>query len=311
MDILSLRNLRYRTTLRQLPVKIKMPKKPNTIQIKDFLDFREYLREVIGYRQKSGESITNRSFAEAVGIHSSSWLTTVLNGKKGISRKTAGAISAFLGHTTWEQGYFKLLVDFNQAKTIERRNTTFAAIKQHLLQKGYTALYVLQPDQYEFYSKWYYTAVRSLLGMFLLGDEYPHIARLLSPSITAVQAKKSIKLLTRLGLISKNDRGFYQLTGKTITTGPNVHSVAVANFQRETMRLGIEAIDRYPQTRRDISTMSVGISEEGFKKISALIADCRKAITEVADSDHLADRVYQINFQAFPLSKTISQRESS
>ena len=280
------------------------------IPLKDFLDFREYLRAVIVHRQKSGVPITNRSFAEAVGIHSSSWLTTVLNGKKGIRGKTVGAIAIFLGLDAWEQDYFKLLVDFNQAKTIEKRNSTFSVLKEHLRQKGYPALYVLQSDQYEFYSKWYFTAVRSLIGMVPLNDEYTRIARLLSPSITAAQAKKAVKLLLKLGLIDKNDKGFYELTGKAITTGPNVRSVAVANFQRETMRLGIEAIDRYPQTERDISTMSVGISEEGMKKISAIIADCRKAIAEVAGNDPGADRVYQVSFQAFPLSKTISQRDS-
>lgn len=285
-------------------------KKPKVIPIKDFLDFREYLKAVVIHRQKSGDPITNRSFAESVGINSSSWLTTVLNGKKGISTKTVQAISTFLGHNKWEQDYFKLLVEFNQAKTIENRNKTFAVLKHHLIQKGYTALYVLEPNQYEFYSKWYYTAVRSLIGMFPFGDEFTHIARLLSPSITAVQAKKSVKLLVKLGLIEKNKQGYYKLTGKAISTGIKVRSVAVANFQRETMRLGIEAIDRYPQSLRDISTMSVGISEDGLKKVSAIIADCRKAIAEVANHDHQADRVYQINFQAFPLSKTISLRES-
>lgn len=285
-------------------------KNVTAISIKDFLDFREYLKAVIGHRQKSGDSMTNRSFANAVGIRSSSWLTTVLNGEKGISSKTVQEISLFLGHSTWEQRYFKLLVAFNQAKTSEKRNVHFAVLKQHLLQKGYPALYVLQPNQYEFYSKWHYTAVRSLIGMTPLNDDYSRIAHLLSPSITAVLAKKSVKLLLKLGLIEKNDTGFYRLTGKAISTGPNVRSVAVANFQRETMRLGIEAIDRYPQELRDISTMSVGISADGLKKVATLIANCRKAITEVANNDPLADRVYQVNFQVFPLSKTISREES-
>lgn len=283
--------------------------KNRPVQLKDYLDYREYLSVVIATRQRSGEPVTNRSFAEAAGISSSSWLTTVLNGKKGISSKTTLAISSVLGHDVWEQGYFKKLVAFNQAKTSEKRNCCFALLKQHLLQKGYHALCILEPDQYEFYSKWYFTAVRSLIGMYPLKDEYSRIARLLSPSITAVQAKKSVKLLLKLGLIQKNGNGYYELTDTIISTGPQVKSVAVANFQRETMRLGMEAIDRYPHGLRDISTMSIGISEEGLKKVSAILAECRKAISEVASSDADADRVYQVSFQAFPLSKPISSRE--
>ncbi|MBN1129264.1 MAG: TIGR02147 family protein, partial [Chitinispirillaceae bacterium] len=271
--------------------------------LSSFLDFREYLKAVVDAARENGEPVTNRSFAKALGINSSSWLTNVLSGAKGITKETAHAISDYLGHDEWELRYFEILVHFNQAKTVEKRNGFFSDLKKHLLKKGYHTLHVLEPDQYEFYAKWYYTAVRSLLGMYSMGDEYNRIGRMTSPSITAVQAKKTIKLLTRLGLIKKNDAGRYELTGTSITTGTNVKSLAVANFQRETMRLGVEAIDRYPQPVRDISTMSVGISEQGYKKIAAILADCRKAIADTANNDQNADRVYQINFQAFPLSK--------
>jgi uncharacterized protein (TIGR02147 family) len=273
-------------------------KKIIKVSITSFLDFREYLKAVIDAARANGEPVTNRSFAEALSINSSSWLTNVLSGAKGITPETAQGISDYLGHNAWERHYFKILVNFNQAKTVEKRNSHFTTLKQHLLQKGYSYLHVLEPDQYKFYSKWYYTAVRSLLGMFPMGDEYNRIARLTSPSITAAQAKKSVKLLAKLGLINKNEKGCYELTGTAITTGPDVKSLAVANFQ-----LGMAAIDRYPQSVRDISTMSVGISEDGYKKITAILADSRKTIADIANGDQNADSVYQVNFQFFPLSK--------
>jgi uncharacterized protein (TIGR02147 family) len=282
---------------------LKKMKKIVKVSIASFLDFREYLKAMVDAARENGEPVTNRTFAQALGINSSSWLTNVLSGAKGITLETARAISDYLDHDVWERRYFEILVHFNQAKTVEKRNSYFAALKQHLLKKGYHSLYVLESDQYEFYSKWYYTAVRSLLGMFPMGDEFNRIGRMTSPSITAVQAKKSVKLLTKLGLIKKNEKGIYELTGMAITTGHDVKSLAVANFQRETMRLGIEAIDRYSQSVRDISTMSVGISEEGFNKIAVILAECRKVIADIANGDSNADRVYQINFQVFPLSK--------
>jgi uncharacterized protein (TIGR02147 family) len=290
---------------------LKLKNMEKKVAVSAYMDFREYLRAVISSRRKNGDSVSNRSFAKALGIQSSSWLTNVLRGTKGITMETAHAISDYLRHDVWEGKYFETLVNFNQAKTVEKRNAYFAALKQHLLKKGYHTVGVLEPDQYEFYSKWYYTAVRSLLGMFPMGDEYKRIGRSTSPSITAVQAKKSVKLLSKLGLIKMNENGQYELTGAAISSGPRVKSLAVANFQRETMRLGIEAIDRYPHSQRDISTMSVGISEESFKKIAEIIAGCRKAIAEMAADDQNADRVYQVNFQVFPLSKAKPGRSAS
>lgn len=276
--------------------------------LKDYLDFREYLRDFIQNSREDGKTLTNRSFAAALGIQSSSWLTTVMNGKKGITDKTVDAISSFLNHDEWEREYFKILVDFNQAKKIELRNAFFASLKQHLLKKGYYAVRVLETDQYEYYSKWYYSAVRSILGLVKIGDEFEKLARLVSPSITASQAKRSVRLLMKLGMIKKSDNGWYELTNQAITTGNNVRSLAVANFQRETMRLGCDAIDRYSRDARDISTLSVGISEEGFKKIQDIIAASRKAIVDIANHDENADRVYQVNFQVYPLSKVLKKK---
>jgi uncharacterized protein (TIGR02147 family) len=284
--------------------------KNSKVVLKDYLDFRTYIKEYIDFKKAHGEQLTNRSFASAIGISSSSWLTTILNGKKGITDKTVEAISDFFKHTEWEREYFRILVNFNQAKTVEYRNEFFNQLKQLLLKKGYLAIRVLDNDQYEYYSKWYYSAVRSIIGMIPVGDDYEQLARYVSPSITAAQAKKSIKLLLKLGLIEKVENGNYSLTNSAISTGYNVKSLAVANFQRETMKLGIEAIDRYDSSIRDISSLSIGISETGFKKISAMIAEFRKTIAEVANADNDADRVYQVNFQVFPLSRVLNHDEN-
>lgn len=280
------------------------------ISLMEYLDYREYLRDYIAAARKSGNALTNRSFAAAVGVVSSSWLTTVINGKKGITKKTIEAISKFLEHDPWEQAYFQMLVNFNQAKTVQNRNSHFMALKEHLIKKGYYAVKVLEIQQYEYYSKWYYSAVRSILGMVTIGDEYERIATMVSPSITAVQAKKSVKLLIKLGLIKKTPSGTYELTSNAITTGNDVRSLAVANFQRETMSMASRAIDLYERTERDISTMSIGISEHSYREIVDMIADFRKAIADIANADHDANRVYQVNFQVFPLSKILNTKAS-
>ncbi|MFW5775618.1 MAG: TIGR02147 family protein [Chitinivibrionales bacterium] len=281
----------------------------DTLSLHDYLDYREYLKEYIAFRRALGEKLTNRSFAAAVGIASSSWLTTVINGQKGISEHTVDNISTFIQHNEWERQYFLTLVRFNQSKTVEARNRYFASLKQHLIKKGYHAVGVLEPQQYEYYSKWYFSAVRSVLGMVRLKDDYKTIARLVSPSITESKAKKSINVLQKLDLIRKDERGYYVLTNKAISTGQKIRSLAVANFQRETMRLAAEAIDRYPASQRDISTLSVGISRESYEQITRIIAECRKRIVDLANNDTSADQVYQVNFQAFPLSKKLSRKK--
>ena len=62
---------------------------------------------------------------------------------------------------------------------------------------------LLRQDQYEFISKWYHVVVRSLVDMYQFKNDYKWLAKMVNPPITVNQAKQSISLLERLGLIAK------------------------------------------------------------------------------------------------------------
>lgn len=87
--------------------------------------------------------------------------------------------------------------------------------------------------------------------------------------------------------------------------------LAVSNFHPETMRLAQEAIDRYRHPERNIAGMTLGISEKSYEKIQALLIETRKKIVEIANNDETADRVYQVNFQTFPLSRKKNSPKAS
>jgi uncharacterized protein (TIGR02147 family) len=137
--------------------------------------------------------------------------------------------------------------------------------------------------------------------------EFERLASMVSPPITASQARKSLKLLEELGFV-KNAGGVYELTSSAIMTGENIRSLGIANFQQETMRLAQEAMDRVGRDERYIGTATVGVSAKAFQQIKQLLVDTSNKISEIANADADADRVYQVNLQAFPMSKTGSEK---
>jgi uncharacterized protein (TIGR02147 family) len=273
----------------------------------EYTDYRTYIQDVIKAHKEAGIKLTNRWFAQRMEINSSSWLTSVLLGKKGLSTQSANRISWIFGHNKLETLYFDKLVRFNQAKNDERRNAFYQEIVK--LKKSRKAITVKE-DQYEFYTRWYHSVVRSLIGLFPVKDNYREIAEKIRPEITPAQVKKSIQLLERLELIRKNRKGEYELTSNVITSGEKVASLAVTNFQRETMRLASESLDRCSGDIRDISTQTVGISSKCYQDIVQLAREFRKQVSEMANADEAADRVYQLNIQLFPLSETNGQMDS-
>jgi len=272
-----------------------------------YMDYRSYLADWIADRKDSGMPGSNRWFAQKMHINSASWLTDVLRGRKGLSKATANRLSVVLKHPPAESRYFETLVAYNQAKTLAERNAYYEEL---LAVRKIKDPKVVSPDQYEYYAAWYHSAVRSLIGMFPFSGDFERLAKMVSPQISPRQARHSVELLERLGIVRRDSDGVYRLDSNAVTTGQYEKSLAISNFQQETMRLALEALDRYPRSLRDISTLTVGVSAKSVEEIRRLAAEFRRRVTELANSDEEADRVYQVNIQAFPLSSTGGARKA-
>jgi len=59
-----------------------------------------------------------------------------------------------------------------------------------------------------------------------------------------------------------------------------------------------------PAESRDISTLTLSVSETTFREIKAEVQLFRKHLSAIACADQFADRVYQVNIQLFPLTRT-------
>jgi uncharacterized protein (TIGR02147 family) len=270
--------------------------------ILEYTDYRTFLKDFIQQRHEMGLPASNRWFAQKLGINSNAWLTYVLQGKRNLNQQTTRQLITLLKFNANEGRYFDALVQFNQAKTIDERNLYYREMET--ARKSGTVK-VVNSDQYEFYSVWYHSAVRSILDMQPDVKDFETLGSLISPPITASEAKKSIMLLERLGLIFISPDAKFYVQDKAITTGPYEKTLAIANFQRETMKLAQESLDRHAKTERDISTMTLGISQDALEKIQTLLLETRRKIAEIATADPGSDRVFQLNVQLFPLSKKL------
>lgn len=274
--------------------------------ILEYNDYRAFLQEYIQFRRENKLPASNRYFAQKLGINSNAWLTYVLQGKRNLNKQVVSQLVVLLKFTASEERFFEALVQFNQAKSIDNRNQWYREMES--VRKS-SQVRIVSSDQYEFYSVWYHSSVRSIIDMYPDFRDYETLAGLLSPPITASEAKKSVALLERLGLIYKDADGTYRLQDKAISTGVYEKTLAIANFQRETMKLAQESLDRVPKTERDISTMTIGISQDALEKIQVLLQETRRKIAEIATADADSDRVFQLNVQLFPLSKKIPSAE--
>jgi uncharacterized protein (TIGR02147 family) len=264
-----------------------------------YSDFKVLLKDFLEDRHAGGHELTYEEIGKRVGFTSKGFMTQIIQGKSKIPIKKIRAFAEALGFKKKERDYFEILVLYNQAKTNKQKNIYF----KQLTATFKTKIRHLGPDKYEFYSAWYYSAIRSLISYYPFSGDHKKLAAELVPAITPGQAQKAILLLEKLALIRKRDDGFYQVTDRLITTGDTVDAFAVVDYQKAVMDLAKDSLDRFEKPDRSSSTLTLGLSEAGYQAIKEKLDAVRAEIMEIANYDGHIDKVIQVTMHAFPLTK--------
>jgi uncharacterized protein (TIGR02147 family) len=276
------------------------------IDIFEYLDYRKLLKDLYEERKKKQPFFSYRYIGQRVGFKSAGFFSNIIQGKRNISDRTIFKFAELFKFNKRQTEFFELLVKFDQATQHERKKFYF----ERLLSFKHSKFYQLAVEQHEYFEKWYYVAIRELLNYFPFTGDYRQLARKLRPPISPAEAKHAIDVLLKLELIRMDDEGRFVVTNKVITTGPELRSVSVHSFQRSTMDLAKEAIDRFARDQRSISTITLSVSAETYRAIDEKLAGFRKEVMEMVRNDpHRINRIYQFNFQVFPLASLDSSEQ--
>lgn len=267
--------------------------------ILDYTNYRLFLKDYYDREKKNKSFFSYQYLADHCGFKSKTYIYKVIRGEKALSVNGAEKIGTFLKLKKRELEYFKNIVLFTNSTNREEREFYFEKL-QKLSRKSISSK--LRQNQFEYFNNWYNIVIRELVSIIDWNDNYMILAKSVVPHISEKQARESVKLLLECGLIYKDKNGGFHRSDKAITTGSDIQSMVVSNYQVKNLTLASEAIERFPRTERDISSLTVSVSEEGFKRIAAELAKCRKNLVSIVSEDMDVDRVYQINFQSFPLS---------
>jgi uncharacterized protein (TIGR02147 family) len=268
------------------------------MNIFDYLDYRLFLKEFYEERKKTKSFFSYRYMGNKVGMDPG-YLVRVMQGRLHIAEASIDKFCALCKLNEKEAAYFSAMVNFAKAKSERQIKLYF----EKLLSLKDVKARRIEESQYEFYQKWYYSAVRALIGFCGFRGNYKELAERLSPPISAWDAKKAVRLLERLKLVKKNARGVYEITDTTITTGKEWRSIAVREFQGQTIDLARESLERHAKEIRDISTVTVAVASDDLPEIRERISEFRNSILGLAAENPSPNCVYQLNIQLIPLSK--------
>jgi uncharacterized protein (TIGR02147 family) len=271
-----------------------------------YTDYKKFLADYIADRKKLNKNFSYAYFAEETGFKSRSFIHKVIRGEKALSLKRVGRVGKAMGLGKKEQTYLRYLVRFDTEKSPDKK-LYFYGLAQSVHKSNSAVL--LRQDQFEYFRRWYLAALREAVICFDFGDDFKKLGGMMQPPISAKTAKKGVELLMRLNLIARKD-GRYVQTDQVVTTGNEIKSLAVTNFQKETIDLAVGAL-ALPSKKREISTLTFGTNEQGFRQIQSEVIAFRKKCIDIILSHQPIDRVYQLNLQLFPLSQCDEEGEEA
>lgn len=262
-----------------------------------YTNYREFISDFLSEKQEKNARYSSRCAADKCGVPSGTF-TRILNGSRGIGPSLLPKFIEWLGLKQREANYFHLLIKFQHSSTTLDRDRYYGEL---LLYRAQVRDFI-PAEKFNFFEQWYYVALYELLKIVPNISQPEQLGALLDPPISETKAQKAIDTLEKAGFIERTAQGF-RAVSSFLTTGDTWESASIHAYQRMMCSLGTDALDRFPKIERNISTLSMSLSEESFMKINEVIREARQKIKEIEESDCAPEKVYQINFQVFPLTR--------
>ena len=279
-----------------------MDMKPNNEpNIFEYNNFWHFLRDLYTFKHTGNPHFTKSYICKKLGLpNSRSYFQDVLNGKYVSSIKIPLFIKLF--KLAKEEGlYFRVLVKYNQCVDDPEEKEM---LLEQLISLNRTPKEIITKDAYAYYKEWYHSVIRALLSTFNFKNNYKTLARMVFPPISLKQAKESIVLLKKLGLINKDPDGYLKPTSKVISTGPLIKDDIIKQYQLKCVDNAKKTIMINQAHPQRIITKMISISHEAYKQIEKRVEKFNAEITSMVHKDELPpDRVYQLDVFLFPQSQ--------
>lgn len=276
------------------------------IDVFRYLDYRGFLADFYAAKKRRGFSY--RAFSRAAGLGAPNYLKLVIAGERNLTAAMAERFAASCGLSGDAAAYFQHLVEFNQAKTAAERNKSYARLAGF---RRYRQVQKLEVAHAAYHSTWYLPAIRELCASPAFREDPQWLASVLRPAIKPSEAKQALELLIDLGLLERDANGRLKQSSPVVSTGAQTRHMNIRNYHVEMLRRASDAIEVVPAKERDISSLTLCLGPDGLERFKQRIAEFQRELIELAENETERTQAVQVNFQLFPLSKSIGTQRSA
>jgi uncharacterized protein (TIGR02147 family) len=286
------------------------------IRLFDYTDYRAFLKDALQALKERHPKFSQRWVMQRMGMRSSGWLADLLSGRRKLARNHAALFSQLLSLSAREELYFQTLVEYDQARTASEKNSCYERLLTfHEIPKD-----LVDPDRFEYFSHWWIPAIREHLLLEPYRDDPERLARRLHPAITKEQARSAVELLERLGMVKRYASGELRPSVEHVKKQSQFSTpIHYYRYIKAQIELGMGTMESIPKEERDISAVTLTLSEEGFSTLKDELKELRKRMVRLSEAENRkfwqgvkgdSRRVYQVVLQLFPVSRPRDAKET-
>jgi uncharacterized protein (TIGR02147 family) len=280
----------------------------SSVHVFEYLDYRQYLRDFYASQKASSKSFSHRAFSRRAGLRSSNYLSLVMKGERDLSSEMAPRFAKACGLVKSEADFFCDLVAYGQAKSTDEKQRFYERLARF---RKFRDAHRLIGEQTAYHAHWYMPALRELVTLPGFSEDPSWIASTLEPPISERQAAEALQTLCRLGLLVRGARGKLQQAQALVTTGPGPLGHQIFVYHHGMIDLAKRALDHLPREERDISSITLCVAEAHLPVLKERLRAFRQELLELAELEPRPERVVQLNFQMFPLSRRAKAKARS
>lgn len=276
-----------------------------TPELYSYHDHLGFLRDWLAYRKASQPGFSIRTLARESGL-SAGYLPLVLAGKRTLTLKALTKLSPHLGLSKPERSYFEALVMLG---TTDSQKVRLEALEKMKRFRSYQKSNPRELEAYEYLTHWYYVAIREMASLPGFEATPEWIAPRLKFGVPLHEIKSAIEFLKA--------RGYLRNPDKSIECVGGVYKVALTQFHHELLELAARSINDTPSTERNIQGHTVALSQEQFKKASAILDEALekiRALGQKQDDGEEPDtggmRIFHAELALFPLTRKAGGKPS-
>jgi uncharacterized protein (TIGR02147 family) len=263
-------------------------------------DFRAFLKAAFAQRKEADEDYSYRKFAKDAGIANPGYLLDVILGKRTLSDNALSKTATAFELNEAESEFFRLLVDFGQAKQDAKRQKIYQEI---LYRRNRSRFARLSPSLVKYYQDFHYPLVYSALHAFDFRGDYEKFGGVFDPAIAPGSLKKYVRDLCEWKLVEQGPDGRYTVT-EDFVEPPETMGALVRRLNREWILQAAESLFRHGPDDRHVSTLLLSVSDGTRKRIRSEVEAFRRQILDLVAQDQDAPSgLMQLSLQYFPKTK--------